>query len=139
MADMKALLLFPIALLAASCGPPPIPYSQQRPPMRNGEPYYPYGQTGRPAGPETGTFEPIPDDNQAPPPPRNQGPQADAYDPEPPAPAPQPRQDYPYARKTNNPNQVVSPYAPYNVIDVEGFKSGQPAKDPSNGKIFRVP
>lgn len=139
MADMKALLLFPIALLAASCGPPPIPYNQQRPPMRNGEPYYPYGQAGRQMGPETGTFEPIPNDNQPPPPPRDPGPQADAYDPEPPPPAPQPRQTYPDARRTNDPTQVVSPYAPYNVIDVEGFKSGQLAKDPSNGKIFRVP
>jgi hypothetical protein len=34
---------------------------------------------------------------------------------------------------------VLSPYAPYNVIDVQGFRSGQLAKDPSNGKIFRVP
>jgi len=47
--------------------------------------------------------------------------------------------DYPVAQKTANPNQVLSPYAPYNVIDVEGFRSGQLARDPSNGKIFRVP
>jgi hypothetical protein len=49
------------------------------------------------------------------------------------------RDEYPSAEKTANPNQVLSPYAPYNVIDVEGFRSGQLAKDPSNGKIFRVP
>lgn len=50
------------------------------------------------------------------------------------------RQDYPYAERTSNPNRVISPYGPnYNVIDVTGFRSGQLAKDPSNGKIFRVP
>lgn len=52
---------------------------------------------------------------------------------------PQSRDQYPTAEHTSNPNQVLSPYAPYNVIDVEGFRSGQLAKDPSNGKIFRVP
>ena len=54
--------------------------------------------------------------------------------------SPAPRQDYPYAERTGSPNRVVSPYGPnYNVIDVTGFRSGQLAKDPSNGKIFRVP
>jgi hypothetical protein len=47
--------------------------------------------------------------------------------------------DYPLARRTANPNQVISPYEPYNVIDVEGFKSGELARDPSNKKIFRIP
>lgn len=47
--------------------------------------------------------------------------------------------DYPTARKTTKASEVISPYAPYNVIDVEGFSSGQLARDPSNGKIFRVP
>ena len=46
---------------------------------------------------------------------------------------------YPSAQATANPNQVLSPYEPYNVIDVEGFKSGQLARDPSNQKIFRIP
>lgn len=49
------------------------------------------------------------------------------------------RNEYPVAERTSNPNQVLSPYSPYNVIDVEGFRTGQLAKDPSNGKIFRVP
>lgn len=48
-------------------------------------------------------------------------------------------QEYPVAERTDSRNQVISPYAPYNVIDVEGFRSGQLAKDPSNGKIFRIP
>lgn len=56
-----------------------------------------------------------------------------------PPPQSPPRQDYPYAERTGNPKRVISPYAPYNVIDVDGFRSGQLAKDPSNGKIFRVP
>jgi len=49
------------------------------------------------------------------------------------------RDEHPTAERTDNPNRVISPYAPYNVIDVEGFRSGQLAKDPSNGKIFRIP
>jgi hypothetical protein len=52
---------------------------------------------------------------------------------------PLPKQDYPMGETTGNPNRVISPYKPYNVIDVTGFKSGALAKDPSNGKIFRVP
>lgn len=46
---------------------------------------------------------------------------------------------YPTAQRTANPDQVLSPYEPYNVIDVAGFKSGQLARDPSNKKIFRIP
>lgn len=49
------------------------------------------------------------------------------------------RDQYPVAERTANPNHVISPYAPYNVINVEGFRSGQLAKDPSNQKIFRIP
>lgn len=46
---------------------------------------------------------------------------------------------YPVAERTANPNQVISPYAPYNVIDITGFNSGQLARDPSNNEIFRIP
>jgi hypothetical protein len=49
---------------------------------------------------------------------------------------------YPTGTVTTNPDQVLSPYKPYNVIDISGpphFKSGQLARDPSNQKIFRVP
>jgi len=53
--------------------------------------------------------------------------------------APTQQQVYPVAERTDNPNQVLSPYTPYNVIDVEGFRSGQLVKDPSNGRIFRIP
>lgn len=49
------------------------------------------------------------------------------------------REQYPFAERTDSPDRVISPYSPYNVIDVEGFRSGQLAKDPSNGKIFRIP
>lgn len=64
------------------------------------------------------------------------------FNPEPaPAPAPTPPGigGYPTATRTANPNEVLSPYEPFNVIDVEGFKSGQLARDPSNQKIFRIP
>lgn len=53
--------------------------------------------------------------------------------------SPPSRENYPMAQKTSHPSRVISPYPPYNVIDVEGFRGGQLAKDPSNGKIFRVP
>lgn len=47
--------------------------------------------------------------------------------------------EYPTAQTTANPNEVLSPYEPYNVINIEGFNSGQLARDPSNNQIFRVP
>lgn len=93
------------------------------------------------------------------PPPPNDGRNVDAYGDEgdtgggnrndgnvPPPPPPTttpgtpPRTTYPMAERTSNPNHVLSPYGPdHNVIDVSEFKSGDLAKDPSNGKIFRVP
>lgn len=89
------------------------------------------------------------------PPPRHRPPPAygpDNYDPNygltepptpepPPAPVPEPTATggYPTARKTDKPEEVISPYPPYNVIDVAGFTSGQLVRDPSNKKIFRVP
>ncbi|MBB5350460.1 hypothetical protein HNR46_000684 [Haloferula luteola] len=54
------------------------------------------------------------------------------------APAPTPS-SYPTANPSGTPGQVVSPYPPYKKIDVTGFSSGQLAKDPTSGKIFRVP
>jgi hypothetical protein len=47
--------------------------------------------------------------------------------------------DYPYAEKTRTPGEVISPYAPYNVMDVRGLRSGSLALDPSSKKKFRVP
>lgn len=150
MADMKPLVLLPFALLAASCVPP-LPYPEQRPPYRNGDPYDPYAPPrGQASGTETGSYTPVPPyGNPAPPygnpaPPRETAPPAPRIDPYgnpgPDAePQPAPRQNYPTAKRTANPSEVISPYAPYNVIDVEGFKSGDLAKDPSNKKIFRVP
>ena len=69
----------------------------------------------------------------------------DGLSPPPPQPTPPPptaNGGYPTATSTADPDQVLSPYAPYNVIDISGpprFKSGQLARDPSNQKIFRVP
>lgn len=57
-------------------------------------------------------------------------------------PPPTPADPYPTAKATSNPGEVISPYPPYNVIDISGpplFRSGQLARDPSNQKIFRVP
>jgi hypothetical protein len=61
-----------------------------------------------------------------------------------PAPSPgtapsSPAQDHPVGRPTSNPNHVISPHEGHNVVDVSEFKSGDLARDPTNGKIFRVP
>jgi len=98
----------------AGCIPPEPPPARFRPnPPYAPEPVDPYGEPSDPVPP----VEP------------------------PPAPQPTPPGigGYPTATKTANPNQVLSPYEPFNVIDVEGFKTGQLARDPSNQKIFRIP
>lgn len=46
---------------------------------------------------------------------------------------------YPVARPSDEPGRVVSPYPPYNTLDVKGLESGSLALDPTVGKIFRVP
>jgi len=110
------------------------------------EPLPVYPQTDGPRPP----YPPQPNNqaDQRPPYYGDQGNNPPTYDPRygtqpppvtPPAPPVPPRDQYPVAERTDNPNRVLSPYAPYNVIDVQGFRSGQLAKDPSNGKIFRVP
>ena len=56
-----------------------------------------------------------------------------------PAPAPS-QQNYPFAKRTSNPGIVISPYPPYNSIDISGLdRSDTLAKDTSAGKIFRIP
>ena len=56
------------------------------------------------------------------------------------SPPSQPGRDaYPMAQRTSIPNQVISPYPPYNVMDVTDVRSGQLARDPKTGEIFRVP
>jgi hypothetical protein len=116
-------ILMPIAamaaLLASACTPPPdVP-----PPRFKPNPPYPpeivdaYGTAPRYENEDSGYADPAP------------------------APAPTPGRpgDYPLATPTPNPNEVISPYEPYHVIDIEGFRSGQLARDPSNNRIFRVP
>lgn len=78
----------------------------------------------------TVVIDPVPSDEA-------QGGVSAATDPTPPAPATP--GGYPTAQRTANPEQVISPYEPFNVIDVAGFASGKLARDPSNQKIFRVP
>lgn len=46
---------------------------------------------------------------------------------------------YPTGSPTSNPNYAKSPYSPYNVIDVSGFRSGELAIDPTTNQVFRVP
>jgi hypothetical protein len=59
--------------------------------------------------------------------------------PEDPSATPTRSGEYPTAKPTTNSNEVVSPYEPYKVINVEGYKSGELVRDPHNKKIFRVP
>lgn len=100
-------------LLAAACLPPPdVP-----PPRFKPNPPYPPEIVDPYAPPQDTTYS----------------------DPAPPPPVATRPGEYPTARRTANPNEVISPYEPYNIIDVEGFRSGQLARDPSNSKIFRVP
>lgn len=108
----KTLLAAATALLAACTPPPDVP-----PPRFKPNPPYP---------PEIV-------DPYAPPP------DTTSTEPAPPPPSPTRPGEYPTARKTANPNEVISPYEPYNIIDIEGFSSGQLARDPSNNMIFRVP
>lgn len=138
---MKSLTLLPLALLFASCFPSE-PYPP-RPPYRGPDPYGTADRGG--VQTETGNFQPIPGGNPAPQP---GPPVADTrapniptipINPDTPAPRPTPRTEYPVARSTNHPDQVISPYPPYRVISVEGIKKGALAKDPSTGEIFRVP
>ncbi|HEY1582398.1 MAG TPA: glycine zipper domain-containing protein [Chthoniobacterales bacterium] len=46
---------------------------------------------------------------------------------------------YPYARPTDTPGYVYSPYAPHNVIDVRGVPHGAWVRDTSTGGIFIRP
>jgi hypothetical protein len=100
-----------VALLAAACNPPPdVPPPRFTPrPPLPPEPVDPYAQS------------------------------PDPYGNTPPPQQPARPGEYPTATRTANPNEVISPYEPYNVIDIEGFRSGQLARDPSNQQIFRVP
>jgi hypothetical protein len=59
-----------------------------------------------------------------------------------PPPAPAPKLDpasVPYGTKTSTPGRAKSPYPPYRELDVSGMRSGSMAKDPTTGKVFRVP
>jgi hypothetical protein len=60
--------------------------------------------------------------------------------PEKKAEAPKPKSsDFPPATKTKKEGFVLSPYPPYDMLDVTGLGSGSLAKDPKTGQIFRVP
>lgn len=113
----RALLIVTVAFASlVSCVPP-------EPPPRRFRPNPPSAPDVVPFDEEEDRIPPLQTTQPAPPPPTATG-------------------GYPTATSTANPDQVLSPYAPYNVIDISGpphFKAGQLARDPSNQKIFRVP
>jgi hypothetical protein len=43
------------------------------------------------------------------------------------------------ATRAKTPGRVKSPYPPYSELDVSGLNSGSLAKDPTTGKVFRIP
>jgi hypothetical protein len=98
-------------------------------------PVSPYGPQSDIAPP------PVPEEEEAPrppsPPPVSQLPPVSEPTPE--VAAPQTTDNYPTARRTSRLNEVTSPYPPYNVINVEGYKSKQLVRDPDTKQIFRVP
>jgi hypothetical protein len=47
--------------------------------------------------------------------------------------------DVPVATKGSKPGRVKLPFPPYNELDVTGLVPGSLAKDPTSGKIFRLP
>ncbi len=49
------------------------------------------------------------------------------------------RDNYPVARRTSRSGFVISPYHPYNRIDVRGIPRGAKVEDPSVGKVFINP
>jgi hypothetical protein len=115
------------ALVLASCTPPePVPPPRFRPnppyPPQQVDPYGrpadSYGQPTDPYAPNTDTAPPTPP--TAPETPTRPG-------------------EFPTAKLTVKPNVVISPYEPYNEVDVSDYKPGELARDPYNKKIFRVP
>jgi hypothetical protein len=48
-------------------------------------------------------------------------------------------QDVKTATKAKTAGRVKSPYPPYTELDVSGLNPGSLAKDPTNGKVFRIP
>lgn len=42
-------------------------------------------------------------------------------------------------KRTSKPGRVVSPYPPYNELDITGLPSGSLALDPTTQKVFQVP
>jgi len=121
---MKKLLLSAAAIIGfgsilTSCVdpiPPPPPRFTPNPPYPP-QPVDPYGQNPQPYGQPPDVSPP-------------------GFNP---PPAPTQPGEYPIARPTAKIDEVISPYEPYNVINVEGYKSGQLVRDPHNKKIFRVP
>lgn len=47
--------------------------------------------------------------------------------------------EYPIAVRAEKPGFLKSPYEPFNQLDATGLTSGSLARDPTTGKIFRVP
>jgi len=57
----------------------------------------------------------------------------------PPPPAPVDTDNFPKAFTTDTPGIVISPYKPYDKVNVKNFRPGDLAKDPTTGKVFVVP
>ena len=47
--------------------------------------------------------------------------------------------EYPLAKPSDRPGFHYSPYEPFELLDTQGIAPGELARDPGNGKIFRIP
>ncbi len=52
---------------------------------------------------------------------------------------PPPQRGYPYARPTDRPGFVISPYSPYYQIDTRDIPPGSLVRDPSCNRLFIKP
>jgi hypothetical protein len=52
---------------------------------------------------------------------------------------PPPPEGYPFARPTDTPGFVRSPYPPHRIVDVRDIPPGELVRDPSSDGIFRNP
>ena len=52
---------------------------------------------------------------------------------------PPPAEGYPFAKPTETPGFVRSPYRPYRIVDVRGIPPGELVRDPASNGIFVNP
>jgi hypothetical protein len=109
---------------------------------RRPEPYYPHRRYFEERNHENYRPDVAPLDRQLPNDDRRQvvPPSKSEAPPSPKAAEPRPDlNEVPVASKGSKPGRVKLPFPPYSELDVTGLQPGSLAKDPTSGKIFRLP